>query len=630
MKTPSKTKKTTKTTKSTSLSTRPLRKSTDTTKGTKSSAAKKQPMASSGGSSTAHVASDTTPTNMKDTPMDNQTPASTTKRKLESETQQSSLKQFISPSPPSKEPVANKHNSPPSSSASTSSAASTVKKLKKDPTTTPAVLGKLVKTDDVFSSPINLLPKFEKNIPSSITSTTTSTSAFPTTIDDAAKALLSGSKVAVQGTPEQASAMDLFILITNCGGSVVNVINDDTTHLVLCSISKIDIEAIVKDAPSDMKAYTEDQFYALINNASSSKSTSTSIKVKQELLAEDKKYKTGNSGQTEDNAINLDDDGDDGNSNQPKSNDTVAASKKTPCILPSPVPNCLKDMHFVFTGEPQCCTRDEIEELVKNCGAVIRQTITKYTNYLIMGGEMITGKNPTEGKKYLSAKQKINDGSNKKIKIWTEYELYGYLRSFSTSGSKAQQSIVLHQSKEIVEVDSSEDESTSHQSNSSSNKTSDDNSSISSKANSISDGIEKLGMGDTEDMDDEEPIATTTTIQTSILSYSDAAKKPAAANKTDDGLSRLEKIQALKEKGLLQAAATECFREHYTRCTVVIATPISILTKESYYHNHLGNLLELIRLKGDENAVILPYLNTEKNPRVLQTKEQFISSECLF
>ena len=113
--------------------------------------------------------------------------------------------------------------------------------------------------------------------------------------------------------------------------------------------------------------------------------------------------------------------------------------------IPVGAPNCLENVSFVLTGLNESLTRDEVTELIKKYGGVVRSAISGKTNYLLAGFEMEDGRPITEGSKYKNALAKGT-------KIINEDDLFTILRESNPAESakaEAQQIIELRKREEM-------------------------------------------------------------------------------------------------------------------------------------------------------------------------------------
>jgi hypothetical protein len=105
-------------------------------------------------------------------------------------------------------------------------------------------------------------------------------------------------------------------------------------------------------------------------------------------------------------------------------------------VVPAAKPGCLQGLAFVFTGEPVCMSRNEVETLVKSCSGLVRSAISGKTNYLVIGKIMDDGRDVTSGQKYAQAKKIISGQNKSNLKIINEQDLFALIskRSRPTQG----------------------------------------------------------------------------------------------------------------------------------------------------------------------------------------------------
>ena len=110
------------------------------------------------------------------------------------------------------------------------------------------------------------------------------------------------------------------------------------------------------------------------------------------------------------------------------------------------------------------------------------------------------------------------------------------------------------------------------------------------------------------------------------LTYKQAASINSSSNQNNHSTKKPtqhERLIELEKKGFKQAAEIQCFREYYTRFQLIVATPDNPATKESFYKNSLGQVIDIIRAKGCPKAVLLPYLQKDAGRAHITTYKRF-------
>lgn len=98
--------------------------------------------------------------------------------------------------------------------------------------------------------------------------------------------------------------------------------------------------------------------------------------------------------------------------------------------IPDVKEGSLQGLTLVFTGDPIHMTRSCIEQLVKDCGACVRGSISGKTNYLVIGDKLNDGRDVISGEKYKKANIIMTKGPNpSNLKIINEAQLYDLIRN---------------------------------------------------------------------------------------------------------------------------------------------------------------------------------------------------------
>lgn len=120
--------------------------------------------------------------------------------------------------------------------------------------------------------------------------------------------------------------------------------------------------------------------------------------------------------------------------------ENVTSKLASSCQLerPKPHPNCLNGKTFALSGIFDDLSRDDCIHLIKVCGGSISNSVTRNTNYLVLGTELENGADPTTSMKYKEAMRK-------NVQIISQLELYDLIKNAPKTSVKQSDETTRHQ-----------------------------------------------------------------------------------------------------------------------------------------------------------------------------------------